>query len=87
VQVNDDGRGNRCDLTRPDWIITGDLSLKLRAEVHSNTARVYTIKVMCKDASGNRSVQTVDVMVKKPETHLQKKRLGSARSRPKRKRG
>jgi hypothetical protein len=48
----------------PDWLITGDLSLYLRAERKSNKApRIYTINVECKDASGNVSMDTIDVTV------------------------
>src|ERR1051326_3453390 len=38
----------------PDWIITGDLSLKLRAERSvKGKGRIYTVTVECKDAAGN----------------------------------
>jgi len=50
--------------TEPDWLITGDLSLYLRAERKSSDApRIYTINVECKDASGNVSMDTIDVTV------------------------
>lgn len=48
----------------PDWIITGDLSLKLRAEKSgSKKNRIYTITIECKDASGNTSTRNVTVTV------------------------
>lgn len=59
--VNGLGDGN----TEPDWRITGDLTMELRAE-RSGTGegRVYTITVQCTDASGNSSaVRDVTVTV------------------------
>jgi hypothetical protein len=52
------------DGSAPDWIITGDLRLLLRAErsPHGN-GRVYTITVRCTNASGNSSTGTVTVSV------------------------
>jgi photosystem II stability/assembly factor-like uncharacterized protein len=48
----------------PDWLITGDLSLYLRAERKSiDASRIYTITVECTDISGNVSTDTVDVAV------------------------
>jgi hypothetical protein len=48
----------------PDWIITGDLTLKLRAERRFFlNGRVYTIGIRCVDASGNASNTTVKVRV------------------------
>jgi hypothetical protein len=49
---------------QPDWVITGDLSLLLRAErsPHGH-GRVYTITVQCRDASGNTSTGTALVTV------------------------
>jgi hypothetical protein len=48
----------------PDWVITGDLSLLLRAErsPHGH-GLVYTITVQCRDAAGNTSTGTVFVTV------------------------
>jgi hypothetical protein len=50
--------------SQPEWTITGDLSLLLRAErsPHGN-GRVYTITVQCSDAFGNTSTGTVLVTV------------------------
>jgi hypothetical protein len=63
-------RGNEREAPRhgrdrsPDWIITGDLTLKLRAEKsNSRRDRIYTITVECKDASGNSSTRNVTVKV------------------------
>jgi len=54
------------DNTAPDWNITGDLTVELRAEVTSqDLPRVYTIKVDCTDLSGNRSCGSVTVTVPK----------------------
>lgn len=48
----------------PDWRITGEMSLELRAAPNSKrTARVYTILVACTDASGNTSFRSVHVRV------------------------
>ena len=50
--------------TAPDWEITGDLTLNLRAERSGKgSGRVYTITVMCTDAHGNSSKGTVNVTV------------------------
>ena len=50
--VNAIGSGN----TAPDWQITGDHTLNLRAERSGKTGpRIYTIKVVAKDAAGNVS--------------------------------
>ena len=47
-----------------DWIITGDLTLKLRAErTNKRTSRIYTITITCTDAAGNSSTKTVTVTV------------------------
>ncbi len=55
------GRG---DKTSPDWKITGDLSVLLRAERSGRgKGRVYTVKVECVDDSGNASRATGTVKV------------------------
>jgi hypothetical protein len=52
------------DGRQPDWIITGDLSLLLRAESSpQGHGRVYTITVQCRDAAGKTSTGTVLVTV------------------------
>jgi hypothetical protein len=50
----------------PDWVITGDLTLKLRAETTGHARRVYTITVQCSDPSGNKSFGTTQVIVPAP---------------------
>jgi hypothetical protein len=50
--------------TAPDWIISGDLSVNLRAERSGNgTGRVYTINVSCSDSASNTSNQSAIVKV------------------------
>jgi parallel beta helix pectate lyase-like protein/Big-like domain-containing protein len=47
-----------------DWIITGDLTLQLRAErSNKGTGRVYTITIACTDAAANSSTRAVTVKV------------------------
>ena len=58
--VNGLGDGN----TAPDWVITGDLTVKLRAERSGKgNGRIYTITVECADSSGNNSTDTAKVTV------------------------
>jgi len=58
--VNGKGDGN----TSPDWQVTGDLTVDLRAERSgSGNGRVYSIEVECTDASDNTSAETVEVYV------------------------
>lgn len=48
----------------PDWQVTGELTLNLRAERwHKGTGRVYTITVECGDEAGNTSRSTITVTV------------------------
>lgn len=50
--------------TEPDWVITGDLIVDLRAERSgAGDGRVYTITVECTDESGNTSTSDVTVTV------------------------
>jgi hypothetical protein len=60
--VDDDAWGwSKCG---PDWTITGDLTLQLRAERSGRSGeRVYVITVESRDASGNASTATVEVAV------------------------
>ncbi len=52
--------------TEEDWEITGDLTLKLRAERDPHgSSRVYSITVESRDAAGNASTQVVTVTVPK----------------------
>ena len=53
------GSGN----TTPDYIITGNLTVTLRAERTGNQDRIYTLTVTSTDASGNTSTSTVLVYV------------------------
>jgi hypothetical protein len=53
------GSGN----TTPDYIITGNLTLTLRAERTGNQDRIYTVTVTSTDFSGNTSTSTVLVYV------------------------
>lgn len=46
-----------------DWLITGDMSVKLRARQSGRVARLYTIAVQCKDVAGNAASATVGVTV------------------------
>jgi hypothetical protein len=58
--INGPGDGNGA----PDYTITGNLTLQLRAERSGTlTGRVYTISVACGDGSGNTSTKTVNVTV------------------------
>jgi hypothetical protein len=50
--------------TAPDWSITGDLTVDLRAERSgTGSGRIYTIAVTCTDACGNSSVGNTTVTV------------------------
>lgn len=54
------GGGDRA----PDWEITGDLTVNLRAErSRTGNGRVYTITIQCTDASGSSSTKDVIVTV------------------------
>lgn len=58
--VNEKGDGN----TDPDWLITGNLSLKLRAERSGRgDGRVYTITVETVDHAGHKVTNTTEVKV------------------------
>jgi hypothetical protein len=58
--VHDHGHGDQS----PDWIITGDLALKLRAERSGHGhGRIYTVTVECEDAAGNKTLRDVTVTV------------------------
>lgn len=56
------GRG---DNTSPDWQVTGNLTALVRAERARAETRVYTITVVCTDASGNNSTATTTVTIVK----------------------
>ncbi|MGZ5565853.1 MAG: hypothetical protein ACXWKG_02460 [Limisphaerales bacterium] len=65
--INGTGDGN----TSPDWVITGDLTVLLRAERAGNikTNRVYTITIECADSFGNTVRQNVFVTVPHDQGH------------------
>jgi hypothetical protein len=49
--------------TAPDWVITGALTLQVRAERSSGQDRVYTITIETSDFSGNIATGTTTVLV------------------------
>jgi serine protease len=52
--------------TSPDWEITGDLTVQVRAErAGTGTGRVYAITIACVDTSGNQTTSVVTVTVPK----------------------
>ena len=52
------------DATAPDWVVTGDLTVNLRAETSSvRSARVYFILVEISDRSGNTTHRAVWIRV------------------------
>jgi probable HAF family extracellular repeat protein len=52
------------DNTSPDWVVGSGLTGEVRAEcVKKGDGRVYTITVICTDASGNSSTATTTVFV------------------------
>jgi hypothetical protein len=57
--INGTGDGD----TSPDWVITGPLTVQLRAERAQGNDRTYTITVKSTDASGNSSTATEQVFV------------------------
>jgi M6 family metalloprotease-like protein len=64
VTSNEDENGLGDGNTSPDWKITGDLTLELRAERSGKeNSRIYTINGTCSDECGNSSSGTVDVIV------------------------
>jgi len=64
VSSNEPENGSGDGNTASDWEITGDLTVKLRAERSgSENGRIYTIDVDCTDASGNSSTDSVTVTV------------------------
>ena len=71
VTSSDPVSGPHAGHTSPDWIVTGDLTLKLRAERLHGDERVYTIQVTCSDASANTARATTKVRVpcRRPPHH------------------
>jgi hypothetical protein len=48
----------------PDWVVTGPLTLRLRAERSGNVAlRAYTVAITCVDSAGNTTTGNVVVAV------------------------
>jgi hypothetical protein len=67
VSSNESSDGLGDGDTAPDWLVTGNLTVDLRAERSGTGAgRVYTIKVQCTDSSGNATTKTVPVRVATP---------------------
>lgn len=55
--------------TSPDWEITGDQTLRLRAErAGAGSGRVYAITVEARDYSGNTTLETISVTVPKSQS-------------------
>jgi hypothetical protein len=64
VSSNEPVDGEEDGNTSPDWVITGPLTVDLRAERSGiGTGRVYTIEVEGRDAAGNTVRQSVTVLV------------------------
>jgi len=64
VTSNEPVSGTGAGDLSPDWVITGDMGLQLRAErSDSGSGRTYTITVECKDAAGNATTATTKVSV------------------------
>ncbi len=65
VSSNQADNGNGDGNTTVDWVITGPLTVQLRAERDGSTDRVYTITIATTDFSGNTAFGTVNVTVSK----------------------
>lgn len=64
VQSNEPENGLGDGDTAPDWEITGDLTLNLRAErAGTGSGRVYTVTVECTNVFGNTATATTEVVV------------------------
>ena len=64
--INGLGDGN----TAPDFVVTGDLTVDLRAEASGpGSGRIYTITVQCTDDSGNSATSEVTVTVPHDQGH------------------
>jgi len=70
TSVTSNETANKKDKKEPDWTITGNLTLDLRAEMNQGDKdRIYTITVTCTDKSGNASSKTLTVVVTKKKKH------------------
>lgn len=58
--VNATGDGNTTPI---DWVITGPLSVSVRAETAGGVDRIYTIEIACSDAWGNEAAASTQVRV------------------------
>ncbi|MFB3826075.1 MAG: LamG domain-containing protein [Bryobacteraceae bacterium] len=64
VSVRSSERDRDEEDDRPDWVLTGDLTVNLRAtRAGGDSGRVYTVTVRCVDASGAVSTNAVTVTV------------------------
>ena len=55
--------------TPNDWLLTGGLTLQLRAErAGRGDGRIYTIRVNCVDGSGNATTSSTNVTVPKSQS-------------------
>jgi hypothetical protein len=66
VSSNEPENGHGDGNTTPDAMITGPLTVNLRAErAGGGSGRVYTLTVACRDAAGNETQGTTTVTVPK----------------------
>jgi hypothetical protein len=64
VTSSDVGKGRGPYGGEPDWIVSGDLTIQLRAERSGGAGeRVYTVTLSCANGSGNASTKAVAVTV------------------------
>ena len=64
VSSNETANGTGDGNTSTDWVITGPLTLQVRAERSgTGSGRIYTIVVRCTDSAGNSSTKSVTVTV------------------------
>jgi hypothetical protein len=64
VSSNERGDHRHDGGTAPDWRITGDLTVDLRAERSGpGSGRIYTVTVECTDTSGNKATKAVAIAV------------------------
>ena len=64
ITSNEPVEGTEKDEEKPGWVMTGNLTVKLRAErAEKRKGRSYTLTVHCTDASGNSATQPVTVTV------------------------